>query len=77
MHSHTLLHICTLQRYKKFQVLTNILPKTIILSITIIKINKNRQGNNKGDAHPYPLPKGRELSPLLTSPLGEEKGTYP
>ena len=22
-------------------------------------------------AYPYPLPKGRELSPLLTSPLGE------
>ena len=77
MHSHTLLHICTLQRYKKFQVLTNILPKTIILSITIIKINKNRQGNNKGDAYPYPLPKGRELSPPPDLPLGEGKGTYP
>ena len=47
------------------------------MTITIIKINKNRQGNNKRETYPYPLPKGRELSPLLTSPLGEEKGTYP
>ena len=41
--------------------------------------------NFKTKAYPYPLPKGRELSPLLTStesplltsPLGEEIGTYP
>lgn len=36
------------------------------MTITFIKINKNCQGNNKGDA-PYPLPKGRELR---ASPLG-------
>ena len=61
MHSHTLLHICTLQRYKKFQVLTNILPKTIIFHSHDHYIYQNQQ----------------ELSPLLTSPLGEEKGAYP